>query len=243
MFLVQNSIDSIDRIGEATAGRSIDTYFKYAKNDDRIGVNTLKSEMDQNVLSTTDMFARGKVSIIFGYPTLLREIEYSLKRASSEAELKERDLRSAPIPQKQSGTKVNLARYNYFAVSKYAKESNAAADFVGYLTTKSAGDLYSASFSQYLPARNDVLETLKTEKRVMNKTFPWVQYDSFLPSQDITLVNFDRGLTSEFEQSLGQALDRADQNSQAILETAQKQVACRKKQLLDRTGFDISCEN
>lgn len=244
MFLVQNSIDSIGRMGEATAAQSLDSYFKYAKDaSSSMGINSLKPEMDQKVLSTTDLFARGKISVIFGYPTLLREIEYSLKRASSESALEKRDLRSAPIPQKQSGKKVNLARYSYFAVSKFAKESNAAADFVGYLTTKTAGDIYSEAFPQYLPARNDVLETLKTDKRVMNKTFPWVQYDSFLPAQDVTLVNFDRGLTSEFEQSFGQALDRADQNPQAILETAQKQVACRKKQLLDRTGFEVSCEN
>lgn len=88
-----------------------------------------------------------------------------------------------------------------------------------------------------------MLETLKEDKRVMNKTFPWVQYDSFLPGQDITLVNFDRGLTSEFEQSFGFALDRADQDPKTILETVQKQVACRKKQLIDQTGFEISCEN
>ncbi len=77
----------------------------------------------------------------------------------------------------------------------------------------------------------------------MNKTFPWVQYDSFLPGQDIVLVNFDRGLTSEFEQSFGLALDRADQDAKVILDSVKKQVACRKKQLIDRTGFEISCEN
>ncbi len=77
----------------------------------------------------------------------------------------------------------------------------------------------------------------------MNKTFPWVQHDSFLPGQDIMLVNFDRGLTSEFEQSFGLALDRADQDAKVILDSVKKQVACRKKQLIDRTGFEISCEN
>ena len=130
--------------------------------------------------------------MIFGYPSLLREIEYSIKRAGSNASLEKRDLRSAPIPQKQSGKKVNLARYNYFAVSKNSQNIESASEFVGFLVSKTAGDLYSQAFPQYLPARNDVLDTLKNEKRVMNKTFQWVQYDSFLPLGDITLVNFDR---------------------------------------------------
>lgn len=125
-----------------------------------------------------------------------------MKRAgTTEAELEKRDLRSTPVPQKQSGKKVNLARYNYFAVSKFSQNIPAASEFVGFLTTKAAGNLYSVAFPQYIPARNDVLAVLKEEKRVMNKTFQWVQYDSFIPSGDTELVNFDQGLTSEFEQS------------------------------------------
>ena len=244
LFFVQNNIESIDRMGESMAKQGLEDYLKYAKSSENSsGIYSLKTVMDQENRTATDLFAEGRISVIFGYPSILREIEYSIKRAWSKAALEKRDLRSAPVPQKQSGKKINLARYNYFAVSKYSQNIDAAADFVGYLSTNSAGNLYSEAFSQYLPARNDVLESLKEEKRVMNKTFPWVQYDSFLPGQDMMLVNFDRGLTSEFEQSFGLALDHADQDVKMILDSVQKQVACRKKQLIDRTGFEISCEN
>lgn len=243
VFFVQNGIESIARMGEGPGVKGLEDYFKYYSPTDSATLMSLKSDMDQKTLSMTDMFAQGKVSVIFGYPSLLREIEYSIKRAGDSATLEKRDLRSAPIPQKQSGKKSNLARYSYFAVSKFSQNLTSAEEFVGYLTTKPAGDLYSEAFPQYLPARNDVLETLRADKRVMNKTFPWVQYDSFVPSQDVTLVNFDRGLTSEFEQAFGQALDRPDRDASAIIQSVQKQVECRKKQLLDRTGFEVSCEN
>ncbi len=244
LFFVQNNIESIDRIGENMAKQGLEDYLKYAKSSgDSTGITSLKSTMDQENRTATDLFAEGKMSVIFGYPSLLREIEYSIKRAWNNAALEKRDLRSAPVPQKQSGKKINLARYHYFSVSKYSQNIDAAAEFVGYLSSSTAGNLYSEAFPQYVPARNDVLETLREEKRVMNKTFPWVQHDSFLPGQDIMLVNFDRGLTSEFEQSFGLALDRADQDAKVILDSVQKQVACRKKQLIDRTGFEISCEN
>lgn len=244
LFLIQNNIDSVVRTGEDAAVKGLDGYLKYAKTlGEMTDPTSIRSEMEQNALSTTDMFVTGRLSVIFGFPSLLREIEYSVKRAGDSATLSKKDLRSAPVPQFQSWKKTNLARYNYFAVSKFSMNSNAAGDFVGYLTSKSAGELYSANFPQYLPARNDVLETLKVNKQNMNKNYPWVQYDSFIPGQDVTLVNFDSGLTSEFEQSFGHALDRPDQNAKIILGTVQNQVACRKKQLLDRTGFEVSCEN
>lgn len=139
LFLVQNNIESIDRVGENMATQGLENYLKYAKTTgDSMGITSLKSDMDQKTRSTTDLFAEGKISVIFGYPSLLREIEYSIKRVAGDAALEKRDLRSAPVPQKQSGKKINLARYSYFAVSKYSQNVESAADFVGYLTTKAA---------------------------------------------------------------------------------------------------------
>ncbi len=50
-------------------------------------------------LSTVDMFVRGKIGMIIGYPSLLQEIEYSIKRAGTENTLTSRTLRTSEIPQ------------------------------------------------------------------------------------------------------------------------------------------------
>jgi ABC-type glycerol-3-phosphate transport system substrate-binding protein len=181
------------------------------------------------------------VSVLFGYPSILREVEYALKRASSDAALEKRDLRSAPVPQSAVGKKTNIARYTYFAVSKYSSFPEAASDFVGFLTTKMAGELYSNSFPQYLPARNDVAEGVKDKR--MNASFPWVRYESFIAPNDVRLINFDRSLTSEYEAALSRALDQPNLDAKGILDQVKAQVECRKKQLIERSGFDTSCES
>ena len=161
--------------------------------------------MDQKVINSTDLFARGKISVIFGFPSIIRELEYSIKRAGDDLDLERRDVRSAPVPQSSVGKKYNLARYNYFAVSKYATNSNAAADFVAFLATKEASSLYGSAFPHYLPARSDVLEERRAERNLA-KGFQWIVYDSFIPPNDVELINFDRGLTSEFEDAFATSL-------------------------------------
>jgi hypothetical protein len=82
LFFVQNEIESIDRIGESMAKEGLEDYLKYAKSSgDSTGISSLKSTMDQENRTATDLFVEGKMSVIFGYPSLLREIEYSIKRA------------------------------------------------------------------------------------------------------------------------------------------------------------------
>jgi ABC-type glycerol-3-phosphate transport system substrate-binding protein len=133
LFLVQNDVDSVARVGESSAVKGLDSYLKYAKpsaSGESSGLASLKADMDKKNFSTTDLFAMGKLSIVFGYPSLLREIEYSIKRVGNDSELNKKDLRSAPVPQYQSGKKVNLAKFNYFAVSKYSLNLSAAGDFV-----------------------------------------------------------------------------------------------------------------
>lgn len=160
--------------------------------------------MDANNIHAIDLFVQGKTGVIFGYPSILREIDYSIKRAGSSNELDSKDLLAVPVPQFDEGKKINLARFSYFAVSKYSQNMEAAARFVGFLTTPTAGELYAESFPQYLPARLDVLETRK--EALPSKNFPRVRYESYLPGQGIELVNFDRGLTSEFEDAVNSEL-------------------------------------
>lgn len=78
-------------------------------------------------LTTVDMFVRGKIGMIVGFPSLLREIEYSIKRAGSENVLGAKTLRTSEIPQISLDPKdsINLGEYNYFALSKISPNTQA----------------------------------------------------------------------------------------------------------------------
>ncbi len=240
LFFVQKGFTNLTGASTGAGAKALDAYAAYGKNT--TGPDALSAqipEMDAKRISTTDLFARGKVSVLFGFPSMIREIEYALKRAGSSASLERRDVRSALVPQYASGKKYNLARYNYFAVSKTAPHIDAAADFVAYLSTKEAGSAYAEAFPQYLPARMDVLE-IRKEERNLAKGFQWIVYDSFIPTADTELVTFDRELTSQFEESLGQAVT-PDASPESILAKVRKQIDCRKKQLLERSGYEVDC--
>ena len=73
--------------------------------------------MDVGSLTTVDLFMRGRIAMLVGYPSLIREIEKSEKRAGSEA-LGDLIL-TEKLPQDSLGkNRSNLARYRYLAVSK-----------------------------------------------------------------------------------------------------------------------------
>lgn len=59
---------------------------------------------------------------MFGYPSYLREIQYSVKRASQNNVLNKRNLKSTSVPVIDSEKPANLAKFHYFALSKYAKD-------------------------------------------------------------------------------------------------------------------------
>ncbi len=245
LFMVQAGIDSVSRLQDPLAVQAIEDYQGYAgstESPDATNTNALyqlKDELDRKSISTTDLFVRGKVGAIFGYPSLLREIEYSEKRAGTDSKLEKRDLRSSPIPQGENGKKSNLVRFQYFALSKTAAAPEAGIDFLSHLSLKSSTESYLDSFPHYLPARNDLVEIRK--EKVMNKNYPWVRYESFLPSSEIRLINFDRVLTSEYEAVLGKELDQPLAEAKNILLTTKKRVECIAKQLIERKGYEESC--
>ncbi len=245
LFLIQAGINSYDKMSDSQANKAIEDYISYAGSADNLSSDNLnhlfklKDKMDKEGISTTDLFVRGKIGVIFGYPSMLREIEYSLKRASSDASLEKKDLRSSEIPQTGIGKKLNLARYSYFALSKYAPNPDAATDFLVHLSSKESSEAYLDAFPHYLPARNDLVETRKD--KVMNKNFPWVRYESFIPAGDVDLVNFDRGLTSEFEYFFGNALDRLNSSPKAILTDTVTEINCQKKHLINQSGYEEAC--
>ena len=81
-----------------------------------------KEEMDRLGLTATDLFARGKIGFVIGYPSFLREIQYSIKRAGNESVFNKKNLKTTNVPVGDGEKAYNLARYQYFALSKTAKE-------------------------------------------------------------------------------------------------------------------------
>lgn len=243
LFLVQNGIDSYSKLSESNAEKALASYQSYrgggiGQDPVAYGLEDVKSDMDRQGIGAVDLFVRGKVGIVFGYPSLMREIAYAVKRSNGSSVLEKKDLRSSEVPQNSTGKKANLARYNYFALSKSAPNHDAATDFLMHLYKKESQESYLESFPQYLPARTELLDSRK--ERLMDKSYPWVRYENFIGSPDVELKTFDRGVLSEFESAMGKELDN-NAESRTILTNVNREVECQKKHLIDQSGYEEAC--
>lgn len=247
LFLAQNDIESSASLTEGNAVRAAAQYYAYgaSKTGTPSGVESngnelilLKDDMDRLGITVSDLFARGKVGIVFGFPSYLREIQYAMKRASQEADLNKRNLRATVIPMNGS-KKVNLARYRYFAVSKYSPDTMAGFDFLAHLTKRESQESYLEKFPYYLPASDDLIETRKDQ--VVDKDFPRVKYEAFLPSNDTKLIAFDRTFPIEWEGVLNVS-DGTLKPARTVLSELDDTIKCQRRHLIEGANYEESCK-
>ena len=118
-----NSYETIDSVESRS---TLETIMKY-----RLEPNNLSQFRDayQATLTNTDLFARGKVATLVGYPSTERDILLAIKRAKKDKAYEnvfEKNIRWTTIPQVEEEAKkqINMARYMYFAMTKYGQNRN-----------------------------------------------------------------------------------------------------------------------
>ena len=193
-------------------------------------LSRLKPNMDRLGLTATDMFARGEIGVVFGFPSYLREIQYSVKRASQNNVLNKRNLKSTGIPVVDSDKPANLAKFNYFALSKYAKDQQGGLEFIIHLTDKKSQESYMEKFPYVLPALNELVDARK--EQVVDKDFTRVRYESFLPPQGMKVISFDKGLSSDFDSFFKTALE-APKDSKSFLSDLVAVLKCHRRHLIE----------
>ncbi|HBB26884.1 TPA: hypothetical protein DCZ36_00105, partial [Candidatus Gracilibacteria bacterium] len=230
LFLLQNDVPSYIKLADTNANNAIMRYFSFSG---KTSVNTLahiESTMRDLNLTTVDMFVRGKVAMIIGFPSLLREIEYAIKRAGSENVLSSVSLRTSEIPQISLDPKdaINLGEYNYFALSKTSLNPQAGYSFLAYLATGEAEEKYLQNFPMYLPAQRLREESKMSE--AISKDYSRVKYRSFMNSET-TLQTFDKGLKNEYDSYFTRVLGNIQKTPKDMLLEAIKYIDCNKKHL------------
>gem|GEM_PF-6540991 len=192
-------------------------------------------------LSTVDMFVRGKIGMIIGFPSFLREIEYAIKRAGSENVISDKFLRTSALPQisNDPGKSQNLVDYNYFALSKTSQNPEAGFTFLAYLASREAEEKYLAKFPLYLSAQR-VFEDRQANEP-LSKEYERVKYGSFI-NPDTELLTFDKGLKNEYDAYFGKVLGNKKTEPRDILMNAIKYIECNKKHFIDFTALDEECK-
>lgn len=196
--------------------------------------------MDTLHLTALDLFVQGNVGMIIGYPSTLADIELAIKRAGSANALGDKFLRTSPIPQisATAGNAVNLARYQYFAVSRLTPNVTAAYAFLAYLATKEAQSSYMKNFPYDLPAIR-ALENERLSESIGDNDR--AKFSHFL-LDGVTLADFDKGIAPAFDSAVSTALDNpANADPKGIANGIITQVDCETNHLVNATGFDTAC--
>lgn len=247
LFFVQSGIENFENLGDNVSSKALGEYLAFgtpsssSRSDVTPNGNDLsraKSQMDRLGLTVTDLFARGEIGVVFGFPSYLREIQYSVKRASQENVLNKRNLKTTNVPVLDASKSANLARFNYFALSKYAQDQQGGLEFILHLASPASQESYMENFPYVLPALNDLVDVRKDQ--VVSKDFPRVRYDSFLPPSGTKAVTFDKGLSVEFDRFFRSGID-AEKDARSTLSDLAAVLKCHRRHLLEGQNFEEAC--
>ena len=255
-FLTRDTISDYLKMASGKSG--ISDYIAYAYTsssqnrkdtdwpvDSYSGASDLKSiqaEMDREKLSTIDLFMRGRIAFVVGYPSLIWEIEKAYKRAWTNAV--DALILTDRIPWESLGKeKQNLARYQYLGISKKSPNALAAAKLLEYLMRDWSQKTIQEQFPLLISPLRSYYDSIGATP--LSRVFAKAKLAPFIPESWEKLVVFHYGLKEEFEKIFAQDIDRnekIDNNNlltqisaavQCELETMQKGTlseSCQKKQ-------------
>jgi ABC-type glycerol-3-phosphate transport system substrate-binding protein len=184
-----------------------------------------KTSLETTKTTTLDMFVEWKIGMIFGFPSIVLELEKSDKRIGS-AKSTAWVILTSKIPSKDRRQwRENIARYNYFAVAKGSKNPGASAQFLQYLMTTDAQRKFLEKNPHLIAAQRSLWTAQKNTQlsSILNRA----SIDVFIPDIDESLSVFDYWLKAEFNQFLSDYIDRnnfIDNNN--ILNAISHKIGC-----------------
>ena len=241
LLLLQSGADTYEKVNDPTIGvGAISGYPGYAS-DQKNAFAQFKDKMDSLYLTNVDLFARGQVGMILGYPSTLTLIDQAIKRAGADQDLTDRLLRAAPIPQvsAKGDSAVNLVNYSYFALSKYANNPDLAVAFLSYLATSEAQAKFVDAYPYYIPALSE-LET-KYESQSF-KGHDRIKINSFF-RDGVMLKSFDKGFSQAFDDAADTQLNKTTLPPKEIATTIRKYTDCQRNQYLQPKAGSPECVN
>lgn len=250
IWLVENGSESIASIGDAQEW--VRSYMGYADiqsgtDNTEAHTNTLsptlsskKQDMMQAKETTLDLFMRGDIGMVIGYPSLVIDLEKSAKRIGtnniSNIVLTDR------LPQFSSSKTSNIGRYTYLGMSKKTQNPLASAKFIEYLMTPEAQRALIKIYPYMIPAQVEFYSA--TESASLSDTLERTKLGSFMPTIGQSMTVYEYGIKSRIDTPLREAIESG--NTQMIgtnLGKIQKNIACEVSSALWSPDQQKDCES
>lgn len=241
-----NSYKTLDSVESRS---TVDRLLEYRRAPNNLGQY---GDAFDNTLTTADLFARGKVATLIGYPSTERDILLAQKRAKKDKQLDEsfgKNLRWTAIPQVEEDVKkqTNFARYMYFAMTKNGVNRNKekpsndpVIKFMQYLVTAKAQETFFENYEYYLPSQMALLKSEKDTQIDKNTgEFSMTVGDWYVATQKF--IPYDMGMTHVFAGIVARALDEPGATSSIITKNILELLTCRINHLTDPDTYDQAC--
>lgn len=241
-----NSYGTIDSV-ESRA--TIEKLLEY-----RIEENNLSQYKDAYIetLTNTDLFVRGKVATLVGYPSTERDILIAIKRAKKDKAYEnkfEDNVRWTTIPQVEEDAKkqINMARYMYFVMAKFGINRNKkepsndpVIKFMQYMATDKAQETFFKNYEYYLPSQIAMLAEPKSQIDGKTGEFDMTVGDWYVPTQKYVI--YDKGLPHLFNYIVEKALDEPGATASVISGNILSYLSCKINHMTDPDTYDTPCE-
>ena len=241
-----NGYDSVDSVESRS---TIERLLEY-----RLEPNALSQFREDylDTLTNTDLFVRGKVATLVGYPSTERDILLAIKRAKKDKAYEnnfEDDVRWTSIPQVETDLKkqIGFARYMYFVMAKngvnrnFEKPSNdPVIKFMQYLATAEAQETFFKNYEYYLPSQLAMLENKKLEIDGKTGKFGMTVGDWYVPTLRFALYN--KGIPHLFNYIVEKALDEPGATASVISSNILSFISCKMNHMVDPDTYDTPCE-
>ncbi len=241
-----NSYDQIDSVESRS---TIEKLLKY-----RLEPNNLSQYSDayRNTLTNTDLFARGLVATLVGYPSTERDILLAIDRAKKDKAYNkdfEDEVRWTTIPQVEEDPEkhINFARYMYFTMTKFGVNRNKEKPsndpvirFMQYLATAEAQKTFFDNYEYYLPSQIALLAEPKSQIDSKTGEFKMTIGDWYVSTQKF--VPYNKWLPHLFTYIVEKALDEPGATASVISGNILKYLKCKMNHLVDPDTYDTACE-
>jgi maltose-binding protein MalE len=198
-------------------------------------LGNMKNELDTSLLTTVDLFMRGRIALFVGYPSIIREIEKSGKRA--ESELLDDLILTEKLPQDSLGkNRVNIAKYRYLAISKKTEKAEASARLLSYLMS----DLWILRAQEAFPLLISPLRSASEwqKQTSLSKVYARTKLDAFIPDLQDEIFVYNYWVKIEYEKIFRDYIDRSEKiDTNNLIKTLDKNIFC---ELESMSGWQLS---
>lgn len=194
-FLFEDNVTSIAQVTDGKMKAALNWYMIFGDEQSENAYNKRYADMVLLEQNNVDLFVRGEIAMIAGFPRLVKQIDEKWFRESLLA------AENFPFYFNTSGS--TLVNYNYFVKSKNAENQELSNTFLQYLTSDSWAEEYLEAYGYYLPALLSLEESMLEEEILEGYNITLNDfYNATHP-----LVSFDKAIVNKFDENIIWVLD------------------------------------